>query len=155
MCIASGTRVALFNRLRSQTVSTRYLHVSADDRCFHASATQWGAFTIHLSALTRTHTAQFTYYTTYPMFSIDCTVNVRAVDDEAEESEEFVARDGYIHYGATVKLVCELTGIALPRLVCAALLSSPLLTALTSLTTSQQSTSDRLSHSSSEHSLFS
>lgn len=58
------------------------------------------------------------------MFSIDSTVNVRAVDDEAEESEEFVARDGYIHYGATVKLVCELTGIALPRLVCAALLSS-------------------------------
>ena len=54
---------------------------------FQASSTQWGSFTIHL------------------------------LGEEEEEGEHFKVRDGYIHYGSTVKLVCSITGMALPRLV--------------------------------------
>lgn len=43
--------------------------------------------------------------------------SVISVDDEESEGEEFTVRDGYIHYGQTVKLVCSVTGMALPRLV--------------------------------------
>ena len=74
--------------LRSQNVSTRFLHVDEKNQ-FHASAHEWGSFYIHL------------------------------VDHERSfvESNEFIAKEGFIQYGATVKLVCSITNQALPYLV--------------------------------------
>uniref|UniRef100_H3AA18 Recombining binding protein suppressor of hairless-like protein n=1 Tax=Latimeria chalumnae TaxID=7897 RepID=H3AA18_LATCH len=84
LCISSGSKVSLFNRLRSQTVSTRYL--SVEGGAFVASARQWAAFALHL------------------------------VDERCPRGE-FHLREGYIRYGSAVKLVCTVTGVALPTMI--------------------------------------
>ncbi|XP_026933841.1 recombining binding protein suppressor of hairless-like protein [Sagmatias obliquidens] len=84
LCISSGSKVSLFNRLRSQTVSTRYL--SVEDGDFVASARQWAAFTLHLA-------------------------------DEHSSQGDFPPREGYVHYGSLVQLICTVTGITLPPMI--------------------------------------
>uniref|UniRef100_A0A665U8B7 Recombination signal binding protein for immunoglobulin kappa J region-like n=1 Tax=Echeneis naucrates TaxID=173247 RepID=A0A665U8B7_ECHNA len=87
LCISSCSRVALFNRLRSQTVSTRYL--SVDRGAFVASARQWTAFTITLGKL----------------------------EEQRTDQGDFVLSEGFICYGCVVQLVCTDSGLTLPPLV--------------------------------------
>uniref|UniRef100_A0A3B4XI42 Recombination signal binding protein for immunoglobulin kappa J region like n=1 Tax=Seriola lalandi dorsalis TaxID=1841481 RepID=A0A3B4XI42_SERLL len=87
LCISSCSRVALFNRLRSQTVSTRYL--SVDRGAFVASARQWTAFTITMGKL----------------------------EDQRADQGDFVLSEGFICYGCVVQLVCTESGLALPPMV--------------------------------------
>ena len=39
-------------------------------------------------------------------------------DQDDEDSVEFAVQDGYISYGSAIKLVCCVTGLSLPKLVC-------------------------------------
>ncbi|KAI3385134.1 hypothetical protein SNEBB_002590 [Seison nebaliae] len=87
LCIASGSRITLFNRLRSQTVSTRYMYVDSESENFIAHSQQWGEFLIHL------------------------------VDANEKESNVYTVREGYVHYESTIKLKCVETNIVLPKMI--------------------------------------
>ena len=90
LSIQSGSKIALYNRLRSQTVSTRYLNVENEE--FKASSTEWGAFTIYLLE------------------------NPEQSDDDEDGFDAKIGGD-YIKYGDTVKLVHTETQIALPKMI--------------------------------------
>ena len=68
-----------------------------------------------LTSITLFNFSSFTAYIVSPHF---CHLRLFAVHDDESESEEFSVREGYVHYGSTVKLVCSVTKMALPRLVC-------------------------------------
>ncbi|GMS83600.1 hypothetical protein PENTCL1PPCAC_5775, partial [Pristionchus entomophagus] len=91
LCIASGTKVGLFNRLRTQSIATRYLHVS--DGHFHASSSRWSAFTIDL-----------------------CPDDDPRTLADGPNSTRYTAIDGFVHYGNVIKLVDSVAGISLPKL---------------------------------------
>ena len=128
VCIASGTKIALFNRLRSQTVSTRYLYCEND--VFYASSHQWGSFYMYLVDEDDEHETRDEKFNNND--------NDNEYDDDGDESQQAmseeegaptcgygggggaatsVIKDGYIHYGSTVRLVCTVSGMSLPPLV--------------------------------------
>lgn len=93
LCVSNGSKIALFNRLRSQTVSTRYLHV--ENGSFHASSTKWGAF--HINAVD----SQFS-----------------PIGSELAGHQQFQRQNPttIITYGSIIQLVDSQSDIALPRL---------------------------------------
>ncbi|XP_021333036.2 recombining binding protein suppressor of hairless-like protein [Danio rerio] len=76
LCISSGSKVSLFNRLRSQTVSTRYLAV--EDGAFVASARQWTAFTVNLVEETQAAHSEYTMCESYICYG--CVVQLVCTD---------------------------------------------------------------------------
>lgn len=56
------------------------------------------------------YTSRYVSYTVISFFIVDD-------DPTVPETEDFHVRDGFIYYGALIKLVDSVTGIALPRLV--------------------------------------
>ncbi|KAK2889585.1 hypothetical protein Q8A67_014960 [Cirrhinus molitorella] len=76
LCISSGSKVSLFNRLRSQTVSTRYLAV--EDGAFVASARQWTAFTVMLVEEMQATHSEYTMCDSYICYG--CVVQLICTD---------------------------------------------------------------------------
>uniref|UniRef100_A0AC35GJD8 Uncharacterized protein n=1 Tax=Panagrolaimus sp. PS1159 TaxID=55785 RepID=A0AC35GJD8_9BILA len=87
ICLKSGMQVALFNRARSQGISTRYLHVEEPN--FIASLDHWSSFYIY-------------------------AVNT---DENSYSDNTFISRQGVIYYNHVVRLVDVLTGISSPNLI--------------------------------------
>ncbi|NXA51858.1 RBPJL protein, partial [Nothocercus julius] len=111
LCISSGSKVSLFNRLRSQTVSTRYL--SVEGGAFIASARQWAAFTLHLGKDPRGAARR------RPGAPGANAASLRApgTADERCGRSDFPLREGYVRYGSVVQLICTASGVALPPLI--------------------------------------
>uniref|UniRef100_A0A7E5A1Z2 Calx-beta domain-containing protein n=1 Tax=Panagrellus redivivus TaxID=6233 RepID=A0A7E5A1Z2_PANRE len=87
VCLKSGMIVAIYNRIRAQSVSTRYLYTQGT--AFVGSNDVWSA---------------------YYIFAVDKVQN-------SPLSNSFVMDEGFIHYGDIVRLVDALTGVSSPNMI--------------------------------------
>ncbi|KAI9280104.1 beta-trefoil DNA-binding domain-containing protein [Sporodiniella umbellata] len=108
LCIHHGSTVALFNRMRSQTISTKYLGVSistaANGTCFVTRSTSWDPFVIWIVDPRRAAhafpTQQSSAYPPPPAVALQPTEKPLA-----------------LHYNQPVVLQCVTTGLVSPILV--------------------------------------
>ncbi|KAI8337832.1 hypothetical protein EDC96DRAFT_578824 [Choanephora cucurbitarum] len=110
LCIHHGTTVSLFNRIRSQTVSTKYLGVSTEstETCFVARTTSWDPFVIWLVDNEENHQTllgQQDY--------LDLPDSLPAPPAMAMKRQQMIP----IHYNQHVVLQCLTTGLVSPVMI--------------------------------------
>ncbi|KAG2222708.1 hypothetical protein INT45_011196 [Circinella minor] len=118
LCIHHGTTISLFNRIRSQTVSTKYLGVSSNGHkgngngtCFVARTGSWDPFVIwivdtsrapDITAMPRKHHPTNPNYPPPPAIALQTDANQQPLA---------------IHYNQAVVLQCVSTGLVSPVMV--------------------------------------
>ncbi|KAI8137009.1 hypothetical protein BJV82DRAFT_718540 [Fennellomyces sp. T-0311] len=121
LCIHHGTTISLFNRIRSQTVSTKYLGVSSNGQahkgsngngtCFVARTGSWDPFVIwivdtsrapDITAMPRKHHPTNPNYPPPPAIALQTDINQQPLA---------------IHYNQAVVLQCVSTGLVSPVMV--------------------------------------
>ncbi|OBZ90725.1 Recombining binding protein suppressor of hairless [Choanephora cucurbitarum] len=116
LCIHHGTTISLFNRIRSQTVSTKYLGVSsgADNptgTCFVARTSSWDPFVIWVVDTTRSPESQpqpLPHHPDNPHFPAPPTIAMQTSPGQTPIA---------IHYNQAIVLQCVTTGLVSPVMV--------------------------------------
>ncbi|ORX81409.1 LAG1-DNAbind-domain-containing protein [Basidiobolus meristosporus CBS 931.73] len=134
LCIHHGTTISLFNRIRSQTVSTKYLGVSTpsssssafgNSACFVARTGRWDPFVIWLVDLNRRNTSTEQNVTPPPPgFPAPPTIAIHPQEYSmsfSPGSDSRSSSDGKspipIHYNQPVVLQCLSTGLISPVMI--------------------------------------
>ncbi|CEP06970.1 hypothetical protein [Parasitella parasitica] len=119
LCIHHGTTISLFNRIRSQTVSTKYLGVSTNNgngnstgTCFVARTASWDPFVIWIVDTARSPDAQqpqqLPHHPDNPHFPPPPAIALQSAPGQAPIA---------LHYNQTVVLQCVNTGLVSPVMV--------------------------------------
>ncbi|KAI9481070.1 MAG: hypothetical protein EXX96DRAFT_565265 [Benjaminiella poitrasii] len=129
LCIHHGTTIALFNRIRSQTVSTKYLGVSSSttlkstdqqdastgrNACFVARTSSWDPFIIWIVDTTRSPDlpqSPLPHHPDNPQFPAPPAIAIQYT--KSPQQHQPIA----LHYNQPVVLQCVTTGLVSPVMI--------------------------------------
>ncbi|KAI9475993.1 MAG: beta-trefoil DNA-binding domain-containing protein [Benjaminiella poitrasii] len=118
LCIHHGTTISLFNRIRSQTVSTKYLGVSnghnsdSNGTCFVARTGSWDPFVIWI-----VDTARSSETTTTPRQHHPSNPHFPPPPAIALQTPSTPQQPIAVHYNQPVVLQCVTTGLVSPVMI--------------------------------------